>query len=117
MSNSLTVAPDDLVSRIKMYIDHTPASSRTMKNFKGYKDWIVDHKPLTTEETLFLYHTGDFVHLSGGNEDGWLDDALQDGLQKVLPDVVMRVRLRLAMPPDSALTLCLTNNREYSAHM
>ena len=95
-----------------MYADHAPTSSRTMQDFKGYKDWIVNHKPLTVEETLFLYHTGDFVHLSGGNEDSWLDDALQNGLQKILPNVVMRVRLGLAWPTLLSSHILPDANRE-----
>lgn len=81
---------DDLVSRIKIYIARKDASSRATKNSRSFRDWIVDHNPLSLEETLFLGHTDDFVHLSDGDECGWLDDALQDGLTKCLPDFLMK---------------------------
>ena len=54
-------------------------------------DWIQDHKPLTSEESTFLEHKDDFVALSDGQENGWLDGVVEDSLNWCLPKNVMKV--------------------------
>ena len=54
-------------------------------------DWIQDHKPLTKEESTFLEHKDDYVALSDGQENGWLDGVVEDSLNWSLPSNIMRV--------------------------
>ena len=54
--------------------------------------WIRDHKPLTQEESTFLEHKDDFIALSDGQENGWLDGLVEDSLNWCLPSNLMKVR-------------------------
>ena len=85
---------DGLVSRIKTYLSFRAPSSR---NAKTFIDWIEDHKPLSIEESDFIKHKDDFVALSDGQESGWLDGIVEDGLGWCLPKKVMKVDPRLAV--------------------
>jgi len=88
---------DEVVKRIQTYVTlRTP----TGRNIKSFVDWIQDHKPLTKEEKSFLEHKDDFVALSDGQENGWLDGVVEDGLNWSLPSNLMRVRcLNCWSPP------------------
>ena len=85
---------DGLVSRIKTYLSFRAPSSR---NAKTFIDWIGDHKPLTIEESDFIKHKDDFVALSDGQESGWLDGIVEDGLAWCLPKKLMKVITQLAV--------------------
>ena len=89
--HSLSSRPslDELVSRIKIYLSLKAPTSR---NAKTFIDWIDDHKPLTPEESAFIHRKDDFVALSDGQECGWLDGIVEDGLTWCLPLRVMKVR-------------------------
>lgn len=78
---------DGLVSRIKTYLSFRAPSSR---NAKTFIDWIDDHKPLSIEESDFIKHKDDFVALSDGQESGWLDGIVEDGLGWCLPKKLMK---------------------------
>lgn len=80
---------DGLVSRIKTYLSLRAPTSR---NAKTFIDWIEDHKPLSPEESTFIQHKDDFVALSDGQECGWLDGMVEDGLSWCLPVKLMKVR-------------------------
>ena len=83
---------DGLVSRIKTYLSFRAPSSR---NARTFIDWIDDHKPLSPEESDFIKHKDDFVALSDGQESGWLDGIVEDGLAWCLPKKLMKVVSRL----------------------
>ena len=83
------------MSRIKIYLSLKAPSSR---NAKAFIDWIDDHKPLTPEESAFIKRKDDFVALSDGQECGWLDGIVEDGLSWFLPRKVMKVRHRSLQP-------------------
>ncbi|KAL8791924.1 MAG: hypothetical protein Q9195_005500 [Heterodermia aff. obscurata] len=78
---------DNVVSRIQTYVSLKNPSGR---NVRSFIDWIQDHKPLTKEESSFLEHKDDFVALSDGQENGWLDGLVEDTLNFWLPDNLMR---------------------------
>ncbi|KAF6240808.1 hypothetical protein HO173_001481 [Letharia columbiana] len=78
---------DGLVSRIKTYLSLRAPTSR---NAKTFIDWIEDHKPLSPEESTFIQHKDDFVALSDGQECGWLDGMVEDGLSWCLPVKLMK---------------------------
>ena len=92
---SLHTFSDQLVSRIKMYLSLKAPSSR---NAKSFIRWIDDHKPLSQEELSFIQHQHDFVALSDGQESGWLDGIVEDGLRSCLPVTLMKVVSHLALP-------------------
>lgn len=94
VSISLQSSPDDLVSRIKIYLSLRAPTSR---NAKAFIDWIDDHKPLTPEESSFIHRKDDFVALSDGQECGWLDGTVEDGLRWLLPLRLMKVRLGFSL--------------------
>ena len=105
---SLTLNLDNVVSRIQTYVS---LKNPTARNVRSFMDWIQDHKPLTKEESKFLEHKDDFVALSDGQENGWLDGLVEDTLNFCLPDNLMRVRyhifltyLRSPQPPQLRLT-------------
>lgn len=50
------------------------------RNYNSFRDWIIDRKPLTREETRFIQHHGDFVALADGAEDGCFDGMFEDVL-------------------------------------
>ena len=79
---------DNVVSRIQTYVS---LRNPTGRNVRSFMDWIRDHKPLTKEESRFLEHQDDFVALSDGQENGWLDGLVEDTLNWCLPDNLMRV--------------------------
>ena len=89
--------PDDLVGRIKIYMSLKAPTSR---NAKSFFNWIKNHKPLTAEESTFVQRKDDFVALSDGQEGGWLDGIVEDGLSWCLPLKVMKVKhcLSLSIP-------------------
>ena len=90
---------DNVVSRIQTYVSlRTP----TGRNVRSFMDWIRDHKPLTKEESSFLEHKDDFVALSDGQENGWLDGLVEDTLNWCLPDNLMRVRHDTFLEPTAA---------------
>ncbi|CAD6575582.1 MAG: hypothetical protein ASARMPREDX12_007384 [Alectoria sarmentosa] len=78
---------DELVSRIKTYLSFKAPTSR---NSKTFINWIEDHKPLSTEESAFIHRKDDFVALSDGQESGWLDGIVEDGLTWCLPLKLMK---------------------------
>ena len=90
---SLQPLSDQLVSRIKTYLSLRPPSSR---NARSFIKWIRDHKPLSHEESTFVQHQDDFVALSDGQESGWLDGIVEDGLRWCLPAKLMKVVSHLA---------------------
>ena len=77
------------MSRIKTYLSLKAPSSR---NAKTFVNWIEDHDPLTVEESKFIQRKDDFVALSNGQENGWLDGIVEDGLSWCLPLRAMKVR-------------------------
>jgi len=79
---------DDLVNRIRMYMS---LNAPTARNLKSYTDWVINGKPLSFEETLFLRRKEDFVALSDLRESGWLDRAVEDSLMWLLPKRVVKV--------------------------
>lgn len=89
VSISSLLPSDGLVSRIKTYLSLKAPSSR---NTKTFIDWIDDHKPLSPEESAFIQHKDDFVALSDGQESGWLDGIVEDGLSWCLPAKLMKVQ-------------------------
>ncbi|CAF9917791.1 MAG: hypothetical protein ALECFALPRED_000368 [Alectoria fallacina] len=78
---------DELVSRIKTYLSFKAPTSR---NSKTFINWIEDHKPLSPEESAFIQRKDDFVALSDGQESGWLDGIVEDGLSWCLPLKLMK---------------------------
>lgn len=84
----LRVIADNVISRIQTYVS---LKSPTGRNVHSFMDWIQDHKPLTREESTFLEHKDDFVALSDGQENGWLDGIVEDSLNWCLPHNVMKV--------------------------
>lgn len=80
---------DGLVSRIQTYLSLKAPTSR---NAKTFIDWFDDHKPLSPEESTFIQHKDDFVALSDGQESGWLDGIVEDGLSWCLPARLMKVQ-------------------------
>lgn len=60
--------------------------------------WIVDHKPLSPEESTFVQHKDDFVALLDDQECGWLDGIVEDGLSWCLPLKLMKVRRHFSHP-------------------
>ena len=90
---SLMLNLDNVVSRIQTYVS---LRNPTGRNVRSFIDWIQDHKPLTKEESSFLEHKDDFVALSDGQENGWLDGLVEDTLNFCLPDNLMRVRYHLS---------------------
>lgn len=89
--------PDELVSRIRTYTSLDPPDSRIIRNVKSVMNWISDVKPLVREEGLFVYHTDDLVSLSNGQEYGWLDGAVEQSLDWILPRNIMNVRYNLPL--------------------
>ena len=89
---------DELVSRIKTYLSFKAPTSR---NSKTFINWIEDHKPLSPEESAFIQRKDDFVALSDGQESGWLDGIVEDGLSWCLPLKLMKVWCRLSPSNDS----------------
>ena len=89
VSISSLLPSDGLVSRIQTYLSLKAPSSR---NTKTFIDWIDDHKPLSPEESTFIQHKDDFVALSDGQESGWLDGIVEDGLSWCLPAKLMKVQ-------------------------
>ena len=87
---------DDLVSRIKIYLS---CKAPTSRNAKAFIDWIDDHKPLSVEEQKFIQRKDDFVALSNGQENGWLDGIVEDGLTWCLPLRAMKVRTTSLFSP------------------
>ena len=92
---SLQTFADQLVSRIKTYLSLKAPSSR---NAKSFIKWIKNNKPLSQEESTFIQHQDDFVALSDGQESGWLDGIVEDGLSWCLPTTLMKVVFHLALP-------------------
>ena len=84
---------DGLVSRIQTYLSLKAPTSR---NARTFIDWIDDHKPLSPEESSFIQHKDDFVALSDGQESGWLDGIVEDGLSWCLPAKLMKVQCPLS---------------------
>ena len=68
------------------------------RNAKTFVDWIEDHDPLTVEESKFIQRKDDFVALSNGQENSWLDGIVEDGLSWCLPLRVMKVRTTSLFP-------------------
>ena len=81
---------DEVVKRIQTYVS---LRSPTSRNVRSFVDWMQDHKPLTKEESTFLEHKDDFVALSDGQENGWLDGVVEDTLNFCLPKNLMKVCL------------------------
>ncbi|MCJ1458454.1 hypothetical protein MMC28_008827 [Mycoblastus sanguinarius] len=79
---------DDMVNRIQIYVTLKAPSSR---NFKSFRTWIFNEKPLTREESGFLNHRDDFVALSDERECSWLDGVVEDVLERCLPRLVMDI--------------------------
>lgn len=79
---------DDLVSRFKIYMSLKAPTSR---NAKSLFKWVNDHTPLSAEESQFIQRKDDFVALSDGQEGGWLDGIVEDGLGWCLPLTLMKV--------------------------
>ena len=98
---------DGLVSRIQTYVSLKAPTSR---NAKTFITWIKDHKPLSPEESTFIQHKDDFVALSDGQESGWLDGIVEDGLSWCLPVKLMKVRCHLS-PFIHLATRIATNKR------
>ena len=90
------------MSRFKTYLSLKSPSSRDAKTFI---DWIEDHKPLTAEESKFIQRKDDFVALSNGQENGWLDGIVEDGLSWCLPLGVMKVRTTSLFPLPQSINL------------
>lgn len=97
---------DGLVSRIQTYVSLKAPTSR---NAKTFITWIKDHKPLSPEESTFIQHKDDFVALSDGQESGWLDGIVEDGLSWCLPVKLMKVRCHL--PPFIHLATRIATNK------
>ena len=76
------------MQRIQTYV---ALKTPTTRNIRSFMDWIQDYKPLTKEETLFTEHKDDFVALSDGQEDGWLDGVVEGSLNLSLPSKLRRV--------------------------
>lgn len=85
---SLRSSLDDLVSRFKIYMSLKAPTSR---NAKSLFRWVDNHKPLSAEESKFIQRKDDFVALSDGQEGGWLDGIVEDGLSWCLPLKLMKV--------------------------
>ena len=60
-------------------------------------NWIQDHKPLVSEENSFAHHRDDLVSLSNEREYGWLDGAVEESLDWVLPGRIMKVWYHLPL--------------------
>ena len=54
-------------------------------------NWVKPRWPLTVEEMTFVEHKDDWVALNDGQENGWLDGVVEDGLKKVFPKFLMKV--------------------------
>lgn len=96
---SLMSNADNVVSRIQTYVS---LRNPTGRNVRSFMDWIQDHKPLSKEESSFLEHKDDFVALSDGQENGWLDGMVEDTLNFCLPDNLMRVRHHICIESTTA---------------
>ena len=106
-ANQRMYLTDNLIARIQTYAARKAPTSR---NLRSFIDWITDHKPLTAEESTFLSHSDDFVALSDGQENGWLDGVVEDALNFCLPGNLMRKFFTSASletrTDDSHLRLC-----------
>ena len=112
-----------MVSRIQTYVS---LKNPTGRNVRSFMDWIQDHKPLSKEESKFLEHQDDFVALSDGQENGWLDGMVEDTLNFCLPKNIMRVchhtfvRYTAAQPsnlPQKFFTSSALSNRTDDEHL
>ena len=97
---------DGLVSRIQTYLSLKAPTSR---NARTFIDWIDDHKPLSPEESTFIQHKDDFVALSDGQESGWLDGIVEDGLSWCLPAKLMKVQC--PFPMSIYLATCMAMSK------
>lgn len=79
---------DELISRIQTFVALKRPSAR---NFKSFKNWMIDQKPVTRDEMQFIRHPEDFVALADGQEGGWFDGFVEDCLTKI-PKNLARVR-------------------------
>ena len=89
---------DDIVQRIKSFGSLRKPSNR---NYNSFVSWIVNTKPLSREEMIFVKHSEDFVALADSQEGGWLDGFVEDCLS-YLPHQFAQVSF-----PSSRLSLSL----------
>lgn len=82
-----SLSADDLISRIVSTVALKAPSSR---NYRSWKTWIWDRKPLTREETTFTKYGDDLVSLSTGQEAGCFDGMVEDMLD-CLPRPLIQV--------------------------
>ena len=79
------------MNRIRTYTSLDEPDSRTVRNVQSLENWFSDHMPLVHSESWLLDHKDDLVCLSNGREYGWLDVAIEDTMNRVLPRRVMKV--------------------------
>ena len=64
---------DDLVFRMKRFVDFQPPHA---EDHESYANYILDEKPLCLKENICLERSDDYMTIADGREIGWLDVAL-----------------------------------------
>lgn len=79
------------MNQIRTYASLDVPDSRILRNVQSFETWVRNSRPLVPSESWLLKHRDDLVSLSNGQEYGWLDAAIEEACDWVLPRRLMKV--------------------------